>query len=95
MREIARKEMQKWLRDESMTSKSSPEYSDNSFEDMVVNKCFECNWVLESTDDLNMKAAGCDKCWNWYHIKYTPKYVQDMLDDEISLDDIYFECNYC
>ena len=48
-----------------------------------------------ATDDLKMKAAGYDKCWCWYHVKCTPKYVQDTLDDEISLEDIYFECDYC
>ena len=93
--EIARKERQKWQHNESMTSESSPEHSDDSFEDMVVNKCFKCNWVFEPTDDLKMKAAGCDKCWHWYHVKCTPKYVRDMLDDETSLEDIYFECDYC
>ena len=68
-----------------MTSELSPECSDNSFEDMDVNKCFECNWVFELTADIKMKAAGCDKFWCWYYMKCTPKYVQDTLDDEISL----------
>ena len=62
MREIARKERQKQQCNESMTSKSSPEYSNDSFEDMVVNKCFKCYLVFEPTEDINMKAAGCDKC---------------------------------
>ena len=58
MQEIAGK---KWQCDESMTS---PEYSTDSFEDMDVNKCFKCTWVLKPTEDIKLKAAGCDKCWN-------------------------------
>ena len=49
----------------------------------------------ECNEGPAMEPVGCDKCPQWFHFGCLPAIIQDQVDDEINISDVFFECDFC
>ena len=87
-----------------MIPPSSPSASENEVDDdsdddadvICTDQCYCC--MKKFKDDMNgpmMELVGCDRCPCWFHFRCLPMIIQDQVDDEISISDVFFECDFC
>ena len=61
-----------------------------------TDQCYRCTKKFE--DDTNgpmVKPVGCDRCPCWFHFGCLPAIIHEQVDDEISIADVFFECDFC
>ena len=61
-----------------------------------TDQCYRCTKKFE--DDTNgpmVEPVGCDRCPRWFHFGCLPAIIQEQVDDEISISDVFFECDFC
>ena len=83
----------------SSPSGSEHEVDDESDDDadvIRIDRCYKCTKRFE--DDTNgpmMEPVGCDRCPRWFHFGCIPTIIQDQVDEEIAISDVFFECDFC
>ena len=83
----------------SSPSGSEHEVDDESDDDadvICIDRCYKCTKRFE--DDTNgpmMEPVGCDRCPRWFHFGCIPTIIQDQVDEEIAISDVFFECDFC
>ena len=70
--------------------------SDDDAGVIQTDQCYRCTKKFE--DDTNgpmVEPVGCDRCPRWFHFGCLPAIIQEQVDDEISISDVFFECDFC